>query len=80
MVRFFVLRETQLNINNMCKHIFHSGQGEIISVKEARKLLGAVSSDYSDKDLVRIVRSMTTLSELLLGCFTVPQNQNVCYN
>lgn len=80
MVRFFVLREAQLNRNNMCKHIFHRGQGEIISTKEARKLLGAVSSEYSDTDLMRIVRSMTTLSELLMDCFTVPQNQNVCYN
>lgn len=51
--------------------------GGIISVKEARKLLGAVSADYSDTDLTQVVRSMTTLAELLLDSFSVPQNQNV---
>ena len=76
----FLFLDSQLNVNNMCKHIFRRGQGEIMPVKEARKLLGAVSADYSDTDLAQVVRSMTTLSELLLDCFTVPQNQNVCYN
>lgn len=45
----------------MCKHIWSKRQEETISVKEARKLLGAVSADYSDTDLVQVVRSMTTL-------------------
>ena len=45
----------------MCKHIWSKRQKETISVKEARKLLGAVSADYSDTDLVQVVRSMTTL-------------------
>ena len=45
----------------MCKHIFSKRQGETISVKEARKLLGAVSADYSDNDLAQVVWSMTTL-------------------
>ena len=64
----------------MFKHIFSKRPGETISVKEARKLLGAVSADYSDTDLAQVVRSMTTLAELLLDCLTVPQNEKVCYN
>lgn len=66
MLRLFVLRETQLNVNNMCHHIFHRGQGETISVKEARKLLGASHNELSDETMMGVIHYMVNLSEELL--------------
>lgn len=50
----------------------------IISVKEARKLLGKkVSDQLSDEEVGRIIGSMSFLANRLLETKSVPQNKKV---
>ena len=50
----------------------------IISVKEARKLLGKkVSDQLSDEEVGGLIGSMSFLADRLLETKTVPQNEKV---
>lgn len=51
--------------------------GIIISVKEARKILGAESNGFSDEDLARIIGQLHNLSEQLLEQALVPKKEKV---
>lgn len=53
-------------------------QKPIITVKEARKILGKKVSDrLSDEEVGRVIGGMAFLADRLLGAKTVPQNEKV---
>ncbi len=53
-------------------------QKSIITVKEARKILGKkVSDGLSDEEVGRLIGSMTFLANRLLDTRIVPQNQQL---
>lgn len=50
----------------------------IISVKEARKLLGKkISDQLSDEEVGRLIGDISFLANRLLGTKSVPQNEKV---
>ena len=49
----------------------------IISVKEARKILGKNADIFSDEDLARMIGQIYHLSEQLLEYVKVPKKQKV---
>lgn len=46
----------------------------IISVKEARKLLGKESKSLNDDNLMRIIMAMEQIAPVLLTKYSVPKN------
>lgn len=50
---------------------------QIISLKEARKLLGVDSSRLSDNDLLRIIQSIQLIANDILDSTIVPNNDEV---
>lgn len=50
----------------------------IISVKEARKILGKEYKDLSDDNLSGVIISLTKIAQFYLGFLEVPKNKQVC--
>lgn len=50
----------------------------IISVKEARKILGKEYEDLSDDNLLGVIMSLTKIAQFYLGFLEVPKNKQVC--
>lgn len=50
----------------------------IISVKEARKILGQEYKDLSDDNLLGVIVSLTKIAQFYLGFLEVPKNKQVC--
>ncbi len=46
-----------------------------MTIKEARKILGATQEDISDDDLIKLLNFMEQISVLLLLNVKVPENQ-----
>ena len=50
----------------------------IISVKEARKVLGKDYDELSDEHLMGVIVSLSKIANYFLGIVKVPENQKVC--
>lgn len=50
----------------------------IISVKEARKILGKEYEDLSDDNLSGVIMSLTKIAQFYLEFLEVPKNKQVC--
>ena len=50
----------------------------IISVKEARKILGYEYRELSDDNLLGVIVSLTKIAQFYLGFLEVPKNKQVC--
>lgn len=50
----------------------------IISIKEARKILGKEYKQLTDDNLSGVIMSMTKIAQFYLGLLEVPKNNEVC--
>lgn len=59
-----ISQESNLNITN---HNLSGKRSElIISILEARKLLGEVGKNYSDKEISEVILTLTLLSDIVI--------------
>jgi len=58
--------------------VLSASEKPIISVKEARKVLGKEYNDLSDDNLLGVIMSLTKIAQFYLGFLEVPKSQQVC--
>ena len=58
--------------------ILFMSEKPIISVKEARKILGHEYKKLSEDDLLGVITSLTQIAKFYLGLSKVPNNKQVC--
>lgn len=58
--------------------VLFTSEKPIISVKEARKILGKEYSDLSDDNLLGVIMSLTKIAQFYLEFLEVPKNKQVC--
>ena len=58
--------------------ILFTSEKPIISVKEARKILGHEYQELSDDNLLGAIASLTQIAQFYLGLLKVPNNKQVC--
>ena len=58
--------------------VLFTSEKPIISVKEARKILGHEYRDLSDDNLMGVIMSLTKIAQFYLGFLEVPKNKQVC--
>lgn len=58
--------------------VLFTSEKPIISVKEARKILGHEYRELSDDNLLGVIVSLTKVAQFYLGFLEVPKNKQVC--
>lgn len=58
--------------------VLFTSEKPIISVKEARKILGHEYRELSDDNLMGVIVSLTKIAEFYLGFLEVPKSKQVC--